>query len=231
MESLTVKEMPASERPYEKCIKYGADMLSDAELLAVIMRTGTKGISSLALAQMVLKRCRRESISGLCDMEVGELKQIYGIGTVKAVQIKCLTEFSKRLWRDRNASKQYFRNVTDIANYYMEHMRHLDHEEVVIMMLDNKCAFTGDFRLSSGSVNASVVSARDIFMHASRNGAVQIVLVHNHPSGDPSPSEDDIEVSQKISDAGKLLDIKLADSIVIGDGNYISLRNKGLIKT
>ncbi len=230
MESLTVKELPPSERPYEKCMKYGVDKLSDAELLAVILRTGTKGISSLALAQTVLRRCRKQSISGLYDMEIDELKEISGIGAVKALQIKCLTEFSKRLWREKNASKNFFRSANDIANYYMEHMRHLDHEEVIVMMLDNKCAFTGDFRLSSGSVNASVVSVRDVFMRAARHGAVQIVLVHNHPSGDPSPSEDDILVSQKISDAGSLLEIRLSDSIVIGDGNYISLRSKGLIK-
>ncbi|MCR4745965.1 MAG: DNA repair protein RadC [Lachnospiraceae bacterium] len=219
----TVKDMPEAERPYEKCEKFGAEILTDAELLAVIMRTGTIGSSSMRLAENILEACPMgSSLAGLASMSINELTEIRGIGRVKAIQIKCLTEFSKRVWKSRNRRKTY-RSSSEIASYYMEQMRYLDHEEVYIMFLDNKCAFLGDFKLSSGTVDRSLVSVRDIMMNALKRGAVKIVMIHNHPSGDPSPSEDDLKITEKIFKAGKLVDISLVDSIIIGDGIYISL--------
>ncbi|MCR5777232.1 MAG: DNA repair protein RadC [Lachnospiraceae bacterium] len=225
-----VKELPESERPYEKCRKYGVQILSDAELLAVIMRTGTSGMNSLELAHKVLSACDRDnSIAGLESLGLEELMAIKGIGFVKAIQLKCLTEFSKRLWRSRRAESRQFVMPSDCADYYMEQLRYLDHEEAYIMMLDNKCSFIGDYRLSQGTVNATIVSTRDIFITALKRHAVKIILVHNHPSGDPEPSSADISLAEKVAEAGKILDITLNDSIIIGDGKYISLREKKIL--
>ncbi len=221
-----VKELPEFERPYEKCEKFGAEILTDAELLAVVMRTGTVGMSSLTVAKELLKACPEgSSIAGLDAMTVEELTGIRGVGKVKAIQIKCMSEFSKRMWRYRHSRKIY-RNTEDIAQYYMEHLRYLGHEEVYIMLLDNRCGFLGDFRLSSGTVDCSPVSVRDIFMNALKRGAVKIAMVHNHPSGNPAPSSADVGITKKIHEAGMLLGITLVDSIIIGDGNYVSLFNK-----
>ena len=221
-----VKELPEFERPYEKCEKYGAGILTDAELLAVVMRTGTAGVSSLTLAKEVLKACPDgSSIAGIDSMTIEELTGIRGIGRVKAIQLKCMSEFSRRMWRYRHSRKIY-RNSEDIARYYMEHLRYLNHEEVHIMLLDNRCAFLGDFRLSSGTVDSSPVSVRDIFMNALKRNAVKIAMIHNHPSGNPMPSRADIEITEKIHEAGGLLGITVVDSIIIGDGIYISLFDK-----
>ena len=225
-----LKDLPESERPYEKCKKYGEGALSDAELLAVIMRTGTLGMNSLELARQVLIACGQgNSIAGLERLDTKELMEIRGIGFVKAVQLKCLCEFSRRLWRARRSEKQKIVTPSECANYYMEELRHLDHEEAYIMMLDNKCGFLGDYRLSKGTINAAIVSTRDIFITALKKGAVSIILVHNHPSGDPTPSSADIKLAEKVAEAGKIMDIALNDSIIIGDGKYISLKEKQLL--
>ena len=218
-----VKEMPEADRPYEKCMNYGASVLTDTELLAIILRNGTSGSSALTVAGNILKASGNDaSVAVLENLTFEELTGIKGIGRVKALQLLCLTEFSKRMWRSRH-SRRNFRRSKEIADYYMEHMRYLEHEEVYIMLLDNRCSFIGDFRLSSGTVDSSLVSVRDIFMNSLRRGAVKIAMIHNHPGGDPTPSKADIEVTKKIMEAGKLVDISLIDSIIIGDGIYISL--------
>ena len=224
-----VKEMPVSERPYEKSLKYGVETLSDAELLAVIIRCGTKDLNSVELAREVLQQCGgRDGIAALERRSIEELKKLKGIGSVKAVQLKALNEFAKRLWRSRRGNVEKFTKPSSIALYYMEDMRRLPGEEVRIMCLDNSCALIKDFVLSKGTVNASMVSVRDIFLNALKFEAVKLVMVHNHPSGDPTPSKEDIILTQKIIKAGGLMDIRLADSIVIGDGIYISIREKRL---
>ena len=224
-----VKEMPVSERPYEKSLKYGVEVLSDAELLAVIIRCGTRSLSSVELAREVLEQCGgREGIASLERRSVEELKKIKGIGSVKAIQLKALNEFAKRLWKSRIGTRERFTTPSVIARYYMEDMRRLAVEEVRIMCLDNSCALIKDFVLSRGTVNASMVSVRDVFLNALKYEAVKLIMVHNHPSGDPTPSKEDILITQKMIRAGVLMDLRLADSIVIGDGIYISIREKRL---
>ena len=224
-----VKEMPVSERPYEKSLKYGVEVLSDAELLAVIIRCGTKELNSVELAREVLNQCGgRDGIASLERKSIEELKKIRGIGSVKAVQLKAINEFAKRLWRSRRSRSLKFTTPLSIATYYMEDMRRLTCEEVRIMCLDNSCALIKDHLLSKGTVNASMVSVRDIFLTALKYEAVKLVMVHNHPSGDPTPSRDDILITEKVIKAGVMMDIRLADSIIIGDGIYISIREKRL---
>ena len=221
--------MPVSERPYEKSLKYGVEILSDAELLAVIIRCGTKNLNSVELAREVLQQCGgRDGIASLERRSIEELKKLKGIGSVKAIQLKALNEFAKRLWKSSIGAAERFTSPAGIAMYYMEDMRRLAVEEVRIMCLDNSCALIKDFVLSKGTVNASMVSVRDIFFNALKYEAVRLIMVHNHPRGDPTPSKEDILITQKLIKAGVMMDIRLADSIIIGDGIYISIREKRL---
>ena len=227
-EHLTVKELPDSERPYEKCMKYGAEYLSDAELLAVIFRTGTKGKTSIELAQQVL--CGgNQNLLNLYEYDHQKLMMIPGIGKTKAIQLKCIAEISRRIAKTKRKQSLVFDNPASIANYYMEDFRHKKKEHFLMCMFDSKCQFLGDRLLSIGSVNASFVSPREIFIEALDAHAVMIVLLHNHPSGQPQPSPQDEQITNRVAECGKLLQIELADHIIVGDNQYYSFREKGQI--
>lgn len=230
MENRTVmKELPPGERPYEKCLEYGTGSLSDAELLAVILRTGTNGCTAVQLAQKILKCSKsHEGLAGIHHLSMKELMQIPGIGKVKAIQIKAIGELSKRLARTQAKYQMMFNRPDTIAEYYMEHLRHEEQERLICMMLDTKNNFLGETELFRGTVNASLVSPREVFLEALRYHAVNIILVHNHPSGDPTPSEQDLLVTERIRRTGELLDIHLLDHIVIGNQSYISFQEQQL---
>ena len=226
----TLKELPVSERPYEKCEKNGTAMLSDAELLAVILRSGTKDQTAIDLATKVLSIDPfYEGILGICHTSREELQKIPGIGKVKAMQILCIAELSKRLASAKVEDKISFHSPASIADYYMEKLRHQEKENVLLLLLDNKLQLIEEYKISLGTVNASLLSVRDVFIEALRCRASRIMLLHNHPSGDPSPSAQDIAISGKIKEAGELMDITLIDHIILGDGRYVSLKEKGLL--
>ena len=225
-----IKDLPQEERPYEKFLTNGADALSDAELLAIILRTGTLGTSSIVLAKAVLNR--HESFAGLIGLQHLSMKQlmdIKGVGQVKAVQLKCIGELSRRMAKTIAKERLSFGHPATIASYYMEDMRHQEQEVLMGIMLDTKNSFLGDVLISKGTVNASLISAREIFLHALSHQAVNIILLHNHPSGNPAPSSEDIQVTKQISLAGDLLGIKLLDHIIIGDQKYISFCEENLM--
>lgn len=225
---LTVKELPVSERPYEKCIQYGPEYLSDAELLAVFIRTGMKGKTSIELAQQFLSGgCG--NLLNLYDYSYQSLTQIPGIGRVKAIQFKCIAEISRRIAKTVRIRDLSFDNPGAVAGFYMERMRHEKKEQFIVCMLDSKCQYLGDSVLTIGSVNASLVSPRDIFIQALQAQAVSIIILHNHPSGKPQPSREDMRVTECIAECGKMLQIELSDHIIIGDNNYYSFREKGLL--
>jgi DNA repair protein RadC len=224
----TMKELPESELPYEKYLQIGTAGLSDADLLAIILRCGSKKLSALQLAREVLCR-KQKSLLNLHQMSVDELMDIPGIGKVKAIQLKCIAELSKRM-----AAMPYRKNIQlnrpdTIAAYYMEKLRHETKEELLIVMFDVKNHFLEDEVLSIGTVNASLVSPREIFLRALKSQAVNIILLHNHPSGDPGPSHEDIKATLQVAECGKMLGITLADHIIIGDHQYISFREKGML--
>lgn len=223
-----MKELPESELPYEKYLQIGAAGLSDADLLAIILRCGSKKLSALQLAREVLCR-KQKSLLNLYQMSVEELVEIPGIGKVKAIQLKCIAELSKRI-----ASMPYQKNIQvnrpdTIAAYYMERLRHETKEKLLVAMFDVKNHFLEDDILSIGTVNASLVSPREVFIRALRSQAVNIILLHNHPSGDPKPSQEDIRATMRVAECGKMLGITLADHIIIGDHQYISFREKGML--
>ncbi len=224
---LTVKELPISERPYEKLEKFGPTVLSDAELLAIIIKSGTKRERSIDLAHKVLMLNKR-GIAGIHQASLKELETISGIGRVKAIQIKALAELSTRIAKTNALQKLQISSPSSVADIYMEEMRHLQQEHLKIVLLDTKNNIINDHTVSVGTVNASLINPREVFIHALKNGAVHMIILHNHPSGDPTPSREDISITKRIVEASDIIGIKLLDHIIIGDGNYISLKEKGI---
>ena len=215
-ENVTIKEMYREERPYEKCEQYGAENLTDAELLAVLLRTGTKGENSLRLAQKILHpETDRGGLVNLPQWTVEQLRQVRGIGKVKAIQIRCLAELARRMAKAEALEGLDFSSPNTIARYYMEDMRHRQKEVMKLLLLNTKAKLIGASDISVGTVNATLVSPRELFLEALKKNAVSIILLHNHL------------LTQRVRKAGDLIGIELLDHIIIGDNRYISLREKG----
>lgn len=226
----TVKELPLTERPYDKCEVSGPGVLSDAELLAVIIRTGSKDERVVDVANRILNYSNTfPGLIGLNHLSIKDMMSIKGIGRVKAIQLICLTELTKRMAKVTNESGLRFTSPETVANYYMQDMRHLTQEKVLLVMLDSKSKVLKDMIISSGTVSSSLLSPREIFLHALNYGAVNIIILHNHPSGDPTPSREDINTTKRMKEAGNLIGIKLMDHIIIGDNRYISLGEQGYL--
>lgn len=226
----TMKQMPKSEQPYEKFLQFGPESLSDAELLAIIIRTGTKEEKSIDLAKKVLNILKSDdSLLAITRLSLKDLLQIKGIGRVKAVQIKCIAELSRRIAKTTAKSRLCMNNPRTIADYYMEDLRFANQEVTLLVMVDTKNQFLNDKVMSKGTVNASLISPREIFLESLSNQAVYIILIHNHPSGDPTPSKEDIVATKRIKEAGMLIGIMLLDHIIIGDKKYISMKEQGII--
>lgn len=220
-----------SDMPYEKFIELGAESLTEKELLAIILRTGTKNHSAVALADMILscRKGREEGLNALHHLTIKELMEIPGIGEVKAVKIKCISELAKRMAMQKAEKTLRFDKPCTVAEYFMEDLRHEEKEKILLLSLDNKMQLIEKYILSIGTVNASILSPREVFVQAVRNQASNIMLLHNHPSGDPVPSKQDILITTKIKEAGLLLEIPLMDHIIIGSGCYVSLKEHGLL--
>lgn len=220
--------MYREERPYEKCEQYGAENLTDAELLAVLLRTGTKGENSLQLAKRILHPdFAQEGILNIHQWSMEQLLGVKGIGKVKSIQILCLSELAKRLSKAEAQSGLNFSAPETIAHYYMEDMRHKKKEEMKLLLLNSKTKLIGESELSLGTVNTTLVSPREVFVEALRRNAVAVILLHNHPSGDPTPSKQDVLITRRVTEAGRLIGVELLDHIIIGDNCFISLRDKG----
>lgn len=219
------------ELPYEKFLTYGPESLTEAELLAIILRTGTREKSALQLSQEVLSLARypREGLLGLYDLTVEELSAVNGIGEVKAVKLKCLTELSMRFSKATQREGLRFNDSRTVAAYYMEQLRHRRTECVVLVCLDGKGQMIAERMLSNGSVRLSLISPREIFIEAVRSEAVSLILIHNHPSGDPTPSGADCDLTDNLSELADMMAIPLLDHIVIGDNCYFSFRERGLL--
>ena len=225
----TMKELPENERPYEKCVRKGAGSLSDVELLAVLLRTGTRGESALDLARRILYDSGEDGILGIHRFSIERLMRMKGIGKVKAIQISCISELAKRLSKSSHQEALCFSDPRTIANYYMEDLRHEKQELMKLLMLNSKAKLIGETNISKGTVNASVITPRELFIEALEKNAVSIVIMHNHPSGDPTPSREDMLTTKRILDAGALIGIELLDHIIIGNNCYISFREEGIL--
>ncbi len=223
-----IKDLPENERPIEKFILKGESVLSDAELLAIIIRTGTKNLSALSLAEEIIRSS--QGILGLHHLSVEELISIKGIGKVKAIQLKAIGELSKRIAKSMAIQTDFtFVSPESIASRYMEELRHLEQEQLMVLYMNTKGNLIKEEIITKGTVNMSIVSPREIFVNAVKYKAVSIALLHNHPSGDPSPSRQDIEATYRVKEAGELIGISLIDHIIIGDNRYVSLKREGLL--
>ena len=228
-QSSKLKELPSCERPYEKCLEKGVHSLSDKELLAVLLRCGTPGENAIELSERLLYHTGTDGILGLHQFSMEKLLEIRGIGKVKAAQILCLSELAKRLAKADAKGTLCFSAPDTIARYYMEDMRHEKQENMKLLMLNSKAMLIGECDISKGTVNASLITPRELFIEALQKNAVAIVIMHNHPSGDPSPSQEDIYTTTRIKEAGDLIGIRLLDHIIIGNNCYISFREEGML--
>lgn len=217
--------------PYERFQRFGPKALTESELLAIILRTGTKGKPALKMAEEILDLAdeKKKGLLGLYDITLEELMSISGVGEVKAVKVKCLTELSARISEASAKTGLIVQHPETVARYFMEKMRHNKTESVVVACLDSKGELIGERELSVGSVNSALISPREVFMEAMRCEAVNIILIHNHPSGDPTPSSSDVTLTSAILQMGNTLEIPLLDHIIIGDNTYASFKEKGLL--
>lgn len=224
----TIKELPASERPYEKFLSLGASGLSDADLLAIIIKTGTKDKSAVDIAQEMLSG-RHGNLLNLYEMSYDELIQVSGIGQIKAIQLKAVAELSMRISKAKRARSIRMNTPVTIADYYMEQMRHLQQEVVICAYFDVKSRFLGDKFISKGSLSSSVVDISSVMRTALEKNASKIVLLHNHPSGNCTPSKDDIAVTDRLAEGSRIFSIELCDHIIIGDNEYYSFYENKII--
>lgn len=213
--------------PYEVVKEYGVEELDDKELLAVFIRTGTREQNAVEVADRVLNSFPERNLLGLCHIPWKELMKIPGIGEVKAIKLKCLAELARRISRMEARKGLKFDQPGTIWQYYKESLRHEEREKVILIMLDQKLQMLSDAVLSIGTVRESIVSPRELFLLALKEKAVQIMLVHNHPSGDPTPSRADLAITRRVQMLGAMMEIPLTDHIIIGDKTYCSLREKG----
>ena len=223
-----MKEFPLSERPYERFEQLGPEGLSDAELLAVIIRNGCVGVNSLQLARQVLNRNEnKKGLRGLCNLSREQLMDLPGIGRVKAIQLQAIVELAKRIARSVPEEQIRLGKPVYIAQYFMEELRFETQECVYAVYLDQKCRLIKKRLITKGTVNASLISPREIFLEALKCNSVVLVLIHNHPSGNVTPSQEDQKATRQLQEAGRLLQIPLLDHIVIGAGAYYSFAEQG----
>lgn len=216
--------------PFEKSRIYGISALEDRELLAAMLRTGVKGMGVMELSERILNSPKENpGLIGLNYLTEEELRQIEGIGEVKAFQLLCMVELARRMAKEEKKKGLCFNRPETIADYYMQDFRCMTQENLVLLLLNSRNALIKDILLTKGTVNSSVADPRDIFIKALKCQAVSIILIHNHPSGNPSPSREDILLTRRISEAGNIIGVKLNDHIVLGDNCYFSFREKGII--
>lgn len=226
--SYTIKDLPLSERPREKLYKHGVKSLSNAELIAIIIRTGYKDDTAIDLANRLLSMDKR-GVSYLSDASVEELMSIKGIGDCKAAQIIAALEIGKRISIYSGEEKIKVDSPSVISELLMEEMKYLKKEHFKIAILDTKNQIISIENISIGNLNASIVHPREVFNIAIKRSANSIILIHNHPSGDPTPSTEDINITHRLIDAGNIIGIKVLDHIIIGDNKYISFKQRNII--
>jgi DNA repair protein RadC len=225
--TIGIKLLPETERPYEKLELYGEKMLSNAELLAIIIKSGTKENTSVELANKVLSlssnNCDGNMLQSLQEMSLEELQKIKGIGKVKAIQLKAVCELSRRMSQPINKKSIKVSTSKDVANLLMDELRYEKVEYVKLILVNAKNIVVRIVDISEGGTNSAVVEPKEVLQEAIRAGIPKIILVHNHPSGDCTPSTADIEMTKRMYSAANILGIQLLDHIVIGNGCYTSI--------
>lgn len=227
---IKMKELPLSERPYEKLEMYGAETLSNAELLAIIIKTGTKDETAVNVAQKILTLknvATKENLSFLQDVSIKEFMGVKGIGKVKAIQLKAMCELTKRISRPINNINLKLKNTEEVANLLIPELRYEKREIVKLILLNAKNIVLKIINISFGGTNFACIEPKEILVEAIKIQAPKMILVHNHPSGDSTPSKEDYRVTDRIYESASIIGIELLDHIVIGNGTYESImKNK-----
>ncbi len=227
MADLKVKDWPSSERPRERLIRYGAESLSDAQLLAIILRTGGGGKGVLALAMELLDRFK-----GLREIDCASLRDLSGVkglGIAKIAQLKAAFALGRRLMSESLEGNAAFSSSRTVYSYYAPRFKNLKKEVFLSLLLDTKNRLIREVKVSEGTLTNSLIHPREAFREAIRESAAAILFVHNHPSGDPEPSRDDVAVTERLKATGDIIGINVLDHVIIGDGRYVSLREKGIV--
>ncbi|OIJ18378.1 hypothetical protein BKP45_12440 [Anaerobacillus alkalidiazotrophicus] len=224
---LMIRDVPSGERPRERLLKEGAQALSNHELIATILGSGTRQESVIQLSQRILHHFN--GLRLLKEATVEELKSIKGIGDTKAVQILAAIELGSRIHKLQAEDRFIIRSPEDVSRYVMEDMRFLTQEHFVCLYLNTKNHVIFKKTIFIGSLNASIVHPREIYKEAFRHSAASIICLHNHPSGDPAPSREDIEVTKRLVESGKVIGIEVLDHIIIGEKKFVSLKEKGYV--
>lgn len=222
-----IREIPSEERPRERMKTYGPQALSHAELLAILLRTGNDRESAVHLAERILVDCG--GLRRFAERSWDELTHIRGIGPAKALQLQAAIELGRRVARSRLPDMVTISGPQDAADLLMEDLRHYREEHFVCLFLNTKNHVVGRETLSVGSLNASIVHPREVFRAAVRRSSASILCAHNHPSGDPTPSAEDLKLTRRLAEAGALLGIELLDHLVIGDNRFVSLKELGCL--
>ncbi|MDQ1001338.1 DNA repair protein RadC [Neobacillus sp. NPDC093182] len=225
--SLMIRDFPQDERPRERFIQNGPASLSNHELIAILLRTGTKDESVLQLSNRLLTNF--EGLRLLKDATLEEMTEIKGIGQAKAIQILAAVEIGRRITNLNYTDRYVIRSPEDGANYVMNDMRFLSQEHFVCLYLNTKNQVLHKQTIFIGSLNASIVHPREVFREALKRSAASIICLHNHPSGDPAPSREDIEVTKRLVECGKMIGIDVLDHLIIGENKFVSLKEKGYL--
>ena len=226
MTYITVKEMPLEERPRERLVLAGPQALSTAELLAIILRVGVGGENVLTLAQRLLAEF--EGLGGLARAEFAQLSAVRGLGTAKSAQILAALELGRRLMAESPEERWQIRAPSDAAHILMPRLGFQEQEHFAVLFLDTRNRVTDQETLYVGSLNTSLVRIAEVFRGAVRRNCAAVIVAHNHPSGDPTPSPEDVALTRRLVDAGKLLEVDVLDHLVIGNNRYVSLRERSL---
>jgi DNA repair protein RadC len=223
----TMKDLPEDTRPRERLLKEGTEALSDIELLAIILRTGSREATALDLAALIMSQFK--NLRQLLGATVEELCAIKGVGPAKASQVKVALELARRTSKYSDLPRPVIKSPDDAANLVMEEMRHFDREHFRAILLNTKNQVIGTDKVSVGTLNSSAVHPRELFRNAIKRGAASVILVHNHPSGDPAPSREDMDITRRVKEVGSIIGIEILDHIIIGDNKFTSFKAKGLV--
>ncbi len=228
---LSIKNWPEDERPREKLIKAGSVSLTNSELLAIVLRTGfggpTRKQSALDLAKNLLSQY--EHLNDISELEVTELAEMKGIGWAKAAQIMASFELGKRMAAERNGSNISFRCSEEVANYYIPLLKDLKNEQFRLVMLNIKNKIIREVMISQGSLTSSIVHPREVLKIAIKASAASVIFLHNHPSGDPEPSIDDIEITNRLCKSFSIIGINVLDHLIIAENGYFSFKQKNML--
>lgn len=224
----SIKEWPEEDRPREKLLEKGPQALSNTELLAIVLRTGdaSSGNSALDHGRLLMRRFE-ESLRKLGEASVQDLCSIKGIGPAKAAQIKAAIEIGKRFAQEEVKQGDAFRSSADVFHFYREQLGGLKKEEFHVLLLDAKNRLIRDVRVSEGSLTSSLVHPREVFNPVIRESAAAVILIHNHPSGDPAPSQEDLHITRRLREVGEVMGVRVLDHIIVGKGKYVSFVDDG----